>query len=79
MPEKITIGEFCLHHTQVGELCVFRDTGYIVGSTWIDNEDLFAIHDKIRNAEMKSHSWGTISITTEHGDKLDVPCHYIDF
>lgn len=79
MPEKMTIGEFCLHHTQVGELCVFRDAGYIVGSTWIDIEDLFAIPDRIRNAEMKSHSWGTISITTEHGDKLGVPCHYIDF
>ena len=79
MPEKMTIGEFCLHHTQVRELCVFRNSGYIVGSTWIDNEDLFAIHDGISKQEMKSHEWGTISITTEPGDKLDVPWHYIDF
>jgi hypothetical protein len=27
----MTVKEFCLKKTQVGELCVFRSTGYIVG------------------------------------------------
>lgn len=31
----MTVREFCLKKTQVGELCVFRDCGYIIGSTCI--------------------------------------------
>lgn len=35
--------------------------------------------NEIRYKEVKSDEWGTLTITTEHGDKIDVPCHYIDF
>ena len=75
----MTIGEFCLKKTQVGELCVFRDCGYVVGATYIDHEDLFSMNEKIHNTEMKFDEWGTLTVTTEHGDKAGVPCHYIDF
>lgn len=75
----MTVGEFCLRKTQVGELCVFREDGWIIGSTWIDHEDLFTMSDNIRKKEVKSNEWGTLTITTEHGDKIGVPCHYIDF
>ena len=75
----MTVVQFCLTKTQVGELCVFRSDGYILGSTWIDNEDLFTINHIIRDKKVKSDEWGTLEITTEHGDKIQVPCHYIDF
>lgn len=75
----MTVVQFCLTKTQVGELCVFRNDGYILGSTWIDNEDLFTINHIIRDKKVKSDEWGTLEITTEHGDKIQIPCHYIDF
>lgn len=39
----MTVIEFCVKKTQVGELCVFRSDGWIIGSTWIDHEDLFTM------------------------------------
>ena len=75
----MTVVQFCLTQTQVGELCVFRSDGYILGSTWIDNEDLFTINHIIRDKKVKSDEWGTLEITTEHGDKIQIPCHDIDF
>lgn len=75
----MTVREFCLKKTQVGELCVFRDDGWIVGSTWIDHEDLFTMSSRIKDKKVKSDEWGELAVTTEHGDKIQVPCHYIDF
>lgn len=75
----MTVKGFCLTETQVGELCVFRDDGWIIGTTWIDHEDLFTMDNEIRNKKVKSDEWGTLTITTEHGDKIQIPCHYIDF
>ena len=60
------------------ELCIIRENGWIVGAVWIDHEDLFAIHPDLREAEVRSDEWGTIPIATEHGDTIEVPCHYID-
>lgn len=74
----MTIGEFCRRKTQAKELCVIRDCGYITTTAWIDYEDLFSITPRIRDAEVKSDEWGTLSIVTEHGDSIEVPCHYID-
>ena len=75
----MTVGEFCLKKTQANELCVFRDSGWIIGTAWIDYEDLFVVYDNIRKKEVKSDEWGTLSVVTEYGDEVCVPCHYIDF
>lgn len=64
--------------TQVKELCVIRNNGYIVATAWIDYEDLFTIDDVVSAYIVKHDSWGTLSIITEHGDTIIVPCHYID-
>lgn len=72
------VKDFCLKKTQVGELCVFRDSGWIIASTWIDHEDLFTISDRIKNKKVKSDEWGVLSIVSEHGESIQVPCHYID-
>ena len=74
----MTVRDFCLKKTQVNELCVIRDAGWIIATAWIDSEDLFAMNDKVANCEVKFDEWGRVTIKTEHGDKLEIPCHYID-
>lgn len=74
----MTVSEFCTKHTQVKELVVIRDAGYIVEPVWIDYEDIFALHPNYANKEVKSDEWGYLSIVTEHGDTINIPCHYID-
>lgn len=77
--EYMTIKEFCTKKTQIGELCVIRSSGWIVGITWIDDEDRFTIDNHIKNKKVKSDKWGALTVTTHLGDKIYVPCHYIDF
>ena len=74
-----TVKEFCLKKTKIGELCAFRDNGYIVGVTYIDSEDMFTISNRIIDKKVKSDKWGTLTVTTKLGSRIDVPCHYIDF
>ncbi len=75
----MNVQEFLLRHTKVSELCVLRDSGYVVATAWIDCEDLFEIPHNIALKEVKGDEWGTLPIITEHGDKIQMPCHYIDF
>jgi len=35
--------------------------------------------DSIKNKEVKSDEWGTLSIVTEQGELVDIPVHYIDY
>jgi hypothetical protein len=74
----MTVREFCRKKTQALELCIVRDSGWIVQAVWIDHEDLFGMSQRYENQEVKSDEWGTIPIITEHGDKIEIPCHYID-
>lgn len=39
--KNMTIREFLLHHTNVGDVIVFRNSGWYEGITIIDHEDLF--------------------------------------
>lgn len=74
----MTLNNFLLKHTQVGELCVIRDAGYIIATVFIDAEDLFRIHDSIIKREVLSNEWGHLLTTTKCGNSFKVPCHYID-
>jgi hypothetical protein len=76
----MNVSEFCHEHTQVGELVVIRDDGYIVAAVWIDHEDLFSTHINpgIATQQIKKDSWGKLNVTTEHGNHVLMPCHYID-
>ena len=40
----MTIRDFLLKHTKVGEVVVFRASGWYTGLTMIDHEDLFIHH-----------------------------------
>lgn len=74
----MTVNEFCRKKTQALELCAIRDCGYIIQAVWIDYEDLFEMAGSLRYKEVKSDEWGTIPIVTKHGDRIEIPYHYID-
>lgn len=74
----MTLYEFLRHKTQCYELCVIRDSGWIVSSCWIDDEDLFRIPPKLADEEVKGDSWGYLHIVNENGAAIKVPCHYVD-
>lgn len=77
-PTEITVREFCLHKTQATELCVLCDEGWIVGTVWIDHEDIFRIPDSLKDAIVKSDYWGELTIVNALGEKMQVPAHFID-
>lgn len=74
----MTVREFCMKKTQVNELVVIRDCGWIVATAWIDYEDIFRLPEKTSQLEVISDEWGTINVVTEHGDDISIPCHYIN-
>jgi hypothetical protein len=72
------LSEFLLHKTKVAELCVIRDSCWIVATCWIDEEDLFRIPRDLADREVKGNKWGYLPIVNENGAEIKVPCHYID-
>ena len=70
--------EFLLTKTNACELCVIRDSGWIVATCWIDYEDLFLIPNRVVDNVVKNDEWGYLSIVNENNAEIKVPCHYID-
>lgn len=62
----MTVEEFCLQKTQKGEMCVFMVNGRIVGTVWIDPDNLSMIHPAIGKKKFDSAFWSRLSIVTEH-------------
>lgn len=74
----MTVNDFCMKKTQAFQLCAIRDSGYIVETVWIDLEDIFRISEETRNEEVKDAEFGSLLIATPRGDRIEVPCMYID-
>ncbi len=74
----MTVYEFCRNSTQAHQLCVIRDSGWIVETVWIDHEDIFRISKESQKAEVKNTAFGVLPVKTEHGDTVNIPCLYID-
>ena len=72
------LGKFLLKKTNVNELCVIRESGWIVASCWIDHEDLFQIPPKLSSKIVKGDEWGYLTIVNENNASIKIPCHYID-
>lgn len=73
-----TLKEFLLKKTNVRELCVIRESGWIVATCWIDYEDLFAIHPKLVDKLVKGDEWGYLEVVNENNACIKIPCHYVD-
>lgn len=78
--EIMNLIQFLREKTDVCELCIIREDGWRTGAVWIDNEDLWirCISSTVMRMPVKGDSWGVITIINAHGEKKDVPCHYID-
>ena len=76
----MSLREFLLHKTNAQELCVIRDSGWIVASCWIDHEDLFTryMDNKLLERQVKDDNWDYLSIVNENNATLKIPCHYVD-
>lgn len=70
--------DFLRNKTNVKELCVIRDSGWIVASCWIDYEDLFYIPSSLVDKVVKKDEWGYLPIVNENNAEIKIPCHYID-
>ena len=51
----MTVQEYLLHHTNVGDLVEFTDGGWRIGITYIDSEDLFiqSLSKRLLNANVE--------------------------
>lgn len=74
----MTLRDFLRKKTNAMELCVIRDSGWIVASCWIDYEDLFAIPHRLADNTVKKDEWGYLSIVNENNACIQIPCHYVD-
>lgn len=70
--------EFLLRKTKALELCVIRDSGWIVATCWIDYEDLFQIPHKLADSVVKKDEWGCLPIVNKNNAEIKIPCHYVD-
>lgn len=69
---------FLRQQTEVHELCVIRDCGYITMTAWIDSEDLFRIPVAYQECKVLEDAWGMLAVTDKDGRAVKIPCHYID-
>lgn len=70
--------DFLRNKTNVKELCVIRDSGWIVASCWIDYEDLFYIPSRLVDKVVRKDEWGYLPIVNENNAEIKIPCHYVD-
>ena len=70
----LTVSQFCRLKTNATELCIIRDSGYIVAAVYIDHEDIFRIEKRLAEAIVKNDYYGTINLWGME----NVPCHYIE-
>ena len=66
----MNLREFLLKKTNVKELCIIREDGYIIASCWIDYEDLFYIPHKLSDKVVKSDEWDYLSIVNENNTEM---------
>ena len=73
----MTVGEFCLNETQVGELVAILVDGWIACTTWINAENLFILDTQIDCKHVVRAEWGYIKITDKNGENVEIPCHKV--
>ena len=71
--------EFLLKKTKARELCIITDCDYIIGATYIDNEDLFisSLNDNLLEKIIKSDHYETFICINNKNEKQEIIAHYI--
>lgn len=76
----MTLREFLRRETRALELCVVRESGWIVATFFIDYEDLFCrnLTSELGDKEVQGDKWDYLPIVNENGAKIKIWCHYIN-
>lgn len=74
----MNVREFCMSKTNVHELVVIREGGYIVATAYIDHEDLFRLPGEIARSEVSGCVRDLLSVNDSIGHTFCVPCVYLD-
>jgi len=76
----MTLREFLRTKTNARELCVIRESGWIVATFWIDYEDLFCgyLDKTLGERKVKLDCWDYLTIVNKNNAEMKIPCHYIE-
>ena len=74
----MTVIQYCREKTNVSELVIIREGGWVTGAAFIDHEDLFRLPPSIARAEVVDEECGRIRLANRLGGACDAPCIYLD-
>lgn len=74
----MTVIEYCREKTEVGELVIIREGGWVTCAAYIDHEDLFRLPPDINRREVTDAKRGWIRLTSPAAGSSDAPCLYLD-
>ena len=74
----MTVIQYCREKTNVHELVIIREGGWVTCAAFIDHEDLFRLPASIARAEVIGEECGQIRLANREGGFEDAPCVYLD-
>lgn len=74
----MTVIQYCREKTNVSELVIIREGGWVTCAAFIDHEDLFRLPPSIARAEVVGEECGRIRLANRAGGFEDAPCLYLD-
>lgn len=74
----MTVIQYCREKTNVGELVIIREGGWVTCAAFIDHEDLFRLPPSMAKAEVIGEESGRIRLANRAGGFEDAPCIYLD-
>lgn len=74
----MTVIEYCREKTEVGELVIIREGGWVTCAAYIDYEDLFRLPPNINRREVAGAEHGWIKLASPASGPCEAPCLYLD-
>lgn len=74
----MTAIEYCREKTEVHELVIIREGGWLTCVAYIDCEDLFRLPPNIAHADVIDSSCDHIKVLDHQGTYVSVPCTCLD-
>lgn len=74
----MTVIEYCREKTEVGELVIIREGGWVTCAAYIDYEDLFRLPPDIKRREVIGAERGWIKLVSPASGACNAPCVYLD-
>ena len=74
----MTVIDYCRERTEVGELVIIREGGWVTCAAYIDYEDLFRLPHDIAEAEVMDAQHGAIVVAGPANTSCYAPGLYLD-